>query len=161
MINYCLFSLGHLNSRIRRAPIDLEVAFFATRSQHQTHLGNLQNLVFDHVETNIGNGYDPNIGVFRAPEAGTYVFSTTIVIFDRNTTHFGFYKNTRGVSLMWMNGDYLDSRAHTVVLSLNTGDDVTVKHVGTDRAIWGSNHCLFSGFLLFQNESVDPSIVGK
>ena len=155
------FILGHIQSRIRRAPTNLQVAFFASRSQPQLHMGNMQNVLFDHVETNIGNSYDPYIGVFRAPEAGTYVFSTTIGSYDRNSTHFGVYKNTRRVSVIWMNHDYYDSRSQTVILSLNKNDDVTVKHSGTDKAIWGSHYCLFTGFLLYQNESVvDPSFVG-
>ena len=121
----------------------------------------MQNVLFDHVETNIGNSYDPYIGVFRAPEAGTYVFSTTIGSYERNSTYFGVYKNTRRVSVIWMSHDYYDSRSQTVILSLNKNDDVTVKHDGTDKAIYGSHYCLFTGFLLYKNESVvDPSFVG-
>ena len=93
------FILGHKQSRIRRTPANLQVAFFASRSQPQIHMGDMQNVLFDHVETNLGNSYDPYIGVFRAPEAGTYVFSTTLGSYDRNSTHFGVYKNTRRVSL--------------------------------------------------------------
>ena len=158
-----LFILGHFKSRIRRAPVDLEVAFFAARSKHQTHLGNLQSVLFDHVETNIGNGYDPNLGVIRAPVAGTYVFATTVVTFGHNSTHFGVFINTRRVTIIWVNGsdNGWDSSSQTVILSLNRGDDVTIKHTGTDKAIWGDNHCIFSGYLLIQNESVDPSIIGK
>jgi hypothetical protein len=33
-------------------------------------------VVFDTVETNIGNGYNQYTGAFVVPVAGTYVFST-------------------------------------------------------------------------------------
>ena len=142
--------------------VDLEVAFFATRSIRQTHMGSLQNVLFNNVETNKGNGYDPSIGVFLAPETGTYVFSTTIVISGHSSSHFGIFKNTRKVTILWVNGSEngWDSSSQTVILSLNKGDDVTVKHIDIDREIYGDHHCIFSGFLLFQDESVVSSIVG-
>ena len=159
---FFLFADGS-KTRIRRAQTDLQVAFFATRSQTQTHMGNLQNVVFDHVETNVGNGYDPYNGLFRAPEAGTYVFAATMVTYNNHSTDYGFFKNTRGVTRLWVNGasNSGDTASQTVILSLNKGDDVTIKHVGNDKTVQGHHYCVFSGFLLFHNETVDPSLVGK
>ena len=139
------------------------MAFFATRSQPQTHLGNLQNVLFDHVETNIGNGYDPNSGLFRAPEAGTYVFAATVVAYETLSSDYGFFKNTRRVTTLWVNGasSWYDTSSQTVIFTLNKGDDISIKHIGSDKAIAGRHYCIFSGFLLFRNETADPSFVGK
>ena len=101
--------------------------------------------------------------MFRAPEAGTYVFATTMVTLHGHATNYGFFKNTRRVTLIWVNGVHNDgdSSSQTVILSLNKGDDVSIKHVGSDKAIEGDHYCIFSGFLLFHNATVGPSFVGK
>ena len=139
------------------------MAFFATRSQPQTHLGDLQIVLFDHVETNIGNGYDPNSGLFRAPETGTYVFAATISTHRDHQSEYGFFKNTRRVTTLWVNGasNWYDTSSQNVIFTLNKGDDISIKHIGSDKAAAGSHYCVFSGFLLFRNGTVDPSLVGK
>ena len=50
-------------SRIRRAENEMDVAFFATLTNHQTHVGVDQSIMFDNVVTNIGNGYHNHLGV--------------------------------------------------------------------------------------------------
>ena len=139
------------------------MAFLATLSNDQTRIGHLQNVVFDHVETNIGNYYDPNVGLFRAPKAGTYVFSTTLMTYNNHSSHYGFFVNRRDVTHMWVNGQHnnYDTTSQTVVLHLNKGDDVTVKHTDADKNLRGYHYCIFSGFLLYQDRQADPAIIGK
>ena len=157
------FFSEHVRPRIRRTAGTLQVAFFATLTNTQMHLGYLQNIAFDHVETNIGNSYDNNSGVFRAPEAGTYVFSTTLMTHIDHTTYYGIYLNLRQVSQMLIMGQQksYDTESQTVVLHLNKGDDVSVKHTRTDRALEGAKQCIFSGFMLYQDENIDPAIIGR
>jgi hypothetical protein len=53
-------------------------------SAYLTHLdtgpaiGTHREIVFDKIETNIGNGYDHFSGTFRAPSDGVYAFTWTI-----------------------------------------------------------------------------------
>ena len=54
-----------------------------------------------------------------------------------------------------------DTISQTVVLHLNKSDDVTVKHTAAGTDLDGYNHCIFSGFLLYQDGHIDPEIVGK
>ena len=158
----CLF-VEHVQPRIRKTTFDLRVAFFATLSNPQTHIGHLQNVVFDHVETNIGNGYDPNVGLFRAPEAGTYVFSTTLMSHYNHSTHYGFFLNRRCVTNTWMDGQqkHYDTTSQTVVFHLNKGDDVTVRHTDSDKGLEGWSQSIFSGFLLYHDGNIDPAIIGR
>ena len=141
----------------------MQVAFFASLSNHQTRIGHLQNVVFDHVETNIGNGYDPNIGLFRAPEAGTYVFSTTLMTYYNHTSNYGIYLNRQMVTTIYLGGHQknYDSASETVVLTLNKGDDISVKHRNADKDLHGYSACIFSGFLLYQDENIEPVFLGK
>ena len=164
-----LFNLPHsffadkFPSRLRRATPDTEVAFFATLNRTQVHIGQLQSIVFDQVETNIGNGYDQYTGVFSAPESGVYVFSTTIVTLGANSTHYGVFKNRVQKTIMWVNGfqNSYDSSSHTVILKLQKGDDVTIKHTESDKSVQGDLHSMFSGFLLYQADVGDLAFVGK
>lgn len=54
------------------------VAFYVYYSRTFKALQQNQPFIFDVVETNYGNGYDKNTGVFTAPSAGLYAFSWTI-----------------------------------------------------------------------------------
>ena len=150
--------------RIRRQVDDGPVAFFAKLSQDQTHLGNEQNVIFDQVETNIGQGYNPRIGAFVAPVSGIYVFSAEITTRNADTSYYGFFVNGRHTTVMFVNGrqSSWDSASQTIVVSLSKGDDVTVKHTDMDKSVEGSNHSIFSGFLLPQMgpSSGQPVLVG-
>merc|ERR1711976_1019321 len=48
--------------------------FSASLSSNQYH--DKYPLKFDVVSMNVGGGYDPNTGIFTAPNDGTYFFST-------------------------------------------------------------------------------------
>ncbi|VDI53494.1 Hypothetical predicted protein [Mytilus galloprovincialis] len=43
-------------------------------------VGKLREIVFDKIETNLGNGYDTFSGTFRAPKDGVYAFTWTIFV---------------------------------------------------------------------------------
>jgi hypothetical protein len=52
----------------------MSVAFTAGLSRTITNMSSHQQIVFDHVITNVGNGYSPSYGHFTAPIKGVYVF---------------------------------------------------------------------------------------
>ena len=127
-----------------------KVAFFAAVSPHDVyHLGSNQPVVFDKAVLNVGNAYHPYSGVFSAPYDGTYYFSSTL--FGRLTgglIYFGIWKN----NISYANFEIKDSHQVTqsVILELSKGDDVAVRHHGSDHGIVGHNFTTFSGFLLYE-----------
>lgn len=150
-------------NRIRRADNETPVAFFATMVKHLEHAGIQQPFVFEHVITNVGNAYHGHIGSFIAPVAGTYVFSTTLVSFYHVNAHAQFVKNGQPITTLYVSGGESghDTTSQTIVLNLHKGDDVGIHNVDNDKSFYGSNHSLFSGFLLQEDFSSSPAVVGK
>ncbi|XP_062607829.1 uncharacterized protein LOC134269643 [Saccostrea cucullata] len=52
-----------------------------------------KTLVYDRVETNVGNGYDVTSGNFIVPENGVYAFYVTIVAEDKSHCSVQLVKN--------------------------------------------------------------------
>ena len=65
----CSFILATLKSK------EESVAFFVYLTNDIVDPPDGQTLIFNGVETNIGNAYDRNHGVFAAPKNGTYHFA--------------------------------------------------------------------------------------
>ncbi|XP_053404981.1 uncharacterized protein LOC123555503 [Mercenaria mercenaria] len=135
---------GHQN-RIRTSVVWTEVAFFAWITNDIHHLRKDQDIVFDHVDVNIGNAYNQHHGNFVAPVGGTYVFSVTLLHFGELA--YGHFVVNRAVAakLMLKSGQ---GASQTIVVNLSTGDDVSVQNTATDRGFNGDRYCTFSGFLL-------------
>ncbi|KAL4217942.1 biological adhesion [Mactra antiquata] len=137
------------------------VAFYATLTNHLTHIGVNQNIVFDKVYTNVGNAYNVYSGDFRAPVSGLYVFSTTLLAYASHTTQYHIVKNGSQVGNLYLHGSgsphMTDSL--TIVLYLNVGDDVAIKNLYADESLNGYEYCTFSGFLL-QRDTILTNIVG-
>ena len=93
---------------------------------------------------------------------GLYVFSTTMHSLNQQTTHFGIFRNANQITTIYVHGDVTsDSTSETVVLSLQRGETISVRHVDNDRGAWGSGHSLFSGFLLIPHDSERvPVVIG-
>ncbi|WAR27291.1 C1QT3-like protein [Mya arenaria] len=148
-------------NRMRREYVGSPVAFLATLTNHITHAGALQPIVFDRVVSNVGGAYNVHLGSFVAPVSGIYVFSTTLLSYPGHTSHFQFVKNNDFVSRLFLHtssGQY-ETVSQTVVLQLNKGDDVTIRNQDPDEAIHGSNYSTFAGFLIWETENI-PAIVG-
>ena len=48
-----------------------------------------------------------------------------------------------------------------VVLQLNQGDDVSIHNIDAGKKVYGHGYSTFSGFLLQQNYTFSPGIVGR
>jgi len=55
------------------------IAFQAAKKATQTGTGTNQNILFEDVSINLGNGYHPQHGIFIVPRSGIYVISTTLL----------------------------------------------------------------------------------
>ena len=137
-------------------------AFFATLVRHIEHTSRFQTIVFDTVETNIGDAYNATSGIFTAPTDGVYVFSATILSVPGHSASILYYKNHKnevGFSFE-PPSDKSVSAAKTIILELTRGDKVVLKIADLDDAILGNGYSTFTGFLLWAT-APQEIIVGK
>ena len=112
-------------------------------------------LVFDHVLSNSGNGYDIKTGIFTAPIAGLYSFSVTLT--SDISSRFFIMFNGRNVGYVVNSGENRwESGSQNVNLQLTVGDKVWVNGLGK---LYGFRpqcayeplkcyHSTFTGFLI-------------
>lgn len=103
--------------------MQVPVAFFATLGVKSIDNVNVnQNIPFDDIVTNIGNGY--NNGIFTAPVDGIYLITTSIL--SRQNMEFWVDIQKNGQTIVRLNEIGSDGRhgsaSHTVILSLHTGN---------------------------------------
>jgi hypothetical protein len=128
------------------------IAFYATLTA-QTTLGQKQTIEFDHIFTNIGNGYTGVSGVFTVSITAIYQFSTTMfkVTSTQNQIHTQLMKNNNPVGQNYGNSNGA-SATQTVIVSAQKGDIVYVRHheflASTQQTIYGEGYSSFSGFLI-------------
>ncbi|XP_062574642.1 uncharacterized protein LOC134236474 isoform X1 [Saccostrea cucullata] len=93
---------------------------------------NSGTLVFPSVITNEGNGYNPSNGIFTAHVSGTYVFFVNVQSYSTNDIYVDIVLNrstkVRAMAYSAGNGDYNDAGPNLVVLTIQKGDAVWVKH---------------------------------
>ena len=84
-------------------------------------------LIFPHVVTNIGNGYDPSTGKFTASKKGTYLFFVTVNTNSNNYIYLDIVHNGASkVRTMSHNTASYLTGTNMAVLELNKGDTVWV-----------------------------------
>ncbi|CAC5363389.1 C1QL [Mytilus coruscus] len=135
-------ALGHEKERNRQSriipptatavttskPVSQSVAFFAVMNDHQQNLGIYQTVGFQKTVTNVGNGWDGQANIFKAPKAGHYYFSATIM------SHYAEDIETelvlKGIPIVHSyDGDKSTNGVGTLsaVLNLAIGDDVWIR----------------------------------
>lgn len=113
-----------------------------------TWSGNI--LVFPHVVTNNGNGYNPRTGKFTAPSDGTYVFFVTANAYNKNYIYLIIVLNDSSkVRTMSHNSANYMTGTNMAVLQLYTGNSVWVsRHSGISYYTQVVPMTTFSGFIL-------------
>ena len=143
-----------------------KVAFFARLTNSTPRLDPNQDIVFDHVVTNVGNGYHGNHGLFVAPVSGIYAISATVMSYlpgpALHINHAKLVKNGQLLARLGQHGiANWDTSSVTILVELLKGDDVAVQNSDYyNMTFWGDNYSTFSGFLLYENVS-SPNLVGK
>lgn len=104
------------------------IAFSAYRSTSQSlSIGTV--VKFDKVWTNIGNGYNPNTGIFTAPRSGLYHF-TSVRMSENNSINLRLFLNNSMKSTVYIKTRY-ETGSFDVLLSLEKRDTVSIKSSGT------------------------------
>ena len=130
-----------------------KTSFSAYVSSTQTGVGDHQTIKFDHVITNNGNAYNPLDGIFRAKNAGTYVFAWTITAEIRKFLSSEIVKDGVRIATMYSDaGDHDDkgSATNIVVLNLSPGNEVWIQTgLWHTKQINGDDgHSMFTGWQL-------------
>eukprot|EP00105_Crassostrea_gigas_P008401 XP_011422961.1 PREDICTED: uncharacterized protein LOC105325203 [Crassostrea gigas] len=117
-------------------------------SSSSSWAGNI--LVFPHVVTNNGNGYNPSSGKFTAPTDGTYVFFVTVNAYGSNYIYLNIVLNgSSKVRTMSHNTASYMTGTNMAVLQLFKGNYVWVsRHTGKSYYSNDVPITTFSGFLL-------------
>lgn len=107
-------------------------------------------LVFPHIVTNNGNGYNPSTGKFIAPSDGTYVFFVTVNTYSGNFIYLNIVLNDSSkVRTMSHNSANFMTGTNMAVLQLYTGNSVWVsRHTGKSYYTQEVPVTTFSGFIL-------------
>ncbi|XP_060575817.1 complement C1q-like protein 2 [Ruditapes philippinarum] len=136
----------------RQVPKERQVAFHARVSPSIKNLKAWDTIRFSHVDTNIGNAYNPSTSEFKVPVAGTYVFYSNILAGYGKAIETCLEVNGKIRMLMFSGSKYFGSGSNMAVLQLNAGDIVNIAKKGP----WGSKPLYvhhqwstFSGFLLY------------
>jgi len=116
-----------------------------------------QTIIFSHVDTNLGGGYNATTGVFTAPVAGQYQFSLTFMLYYPSSS-YSYYGDLNvlknGNTIILVRADthpqpgYFDTASGTTVIGLNKGDKVSVVANSARLYIYGGDYTYFSGFLI-------------
>lgn len=138
------------------------MAFSARITNDSPHLSPNQDIVFDNVITNVGSAYHNTHGAFIAPVPGLYVFTTSLLAYGKTSHHAILTKNGQLLTKVDFNdADGFDQSSQMVIVELNSGDDVAVQNADyTGMVYYGGYYSTFSGFLLYEYETVPPA-VGK
>lgn len=133
--------------------ISKKVAFSATYPQSFTSRSG-QTIVFPHILSNVGGGYNNQNGIFTAPMDGVYVFFCKMTQSANNNDFFyQFILNgsVKTVTLVFGRSDDTNRTSSTlIVLQLSRGDRVWIKMKQGGRH-WGQTDGgdqSFSGFML-------------
>lgn len=147
----------------RQLPNQGTVAFTAVLTHLLNNLRDNQNIVFDSVYTNAGNGYNEHDGVFTAPVSGVYAFHTTIYTLPNRLAYCGIVVNGVSKADVYVQGSTVNNAgSQMIVVELSKGDEVAVQnknqvdYIYSDRNIFTS----FAGFLVQDLPFSNGNVVG-
>ncbi|KAL7837068.1 hypothetical protein SRHO_G00267790 [Serrasalmus rhombeus] len=109
-------------------------------------------LVFKHVKTNIGEGFNSTTGEFTAPVRGVYFFTFNCFAGASRPMSSALFKNNVNVVSIWdqpSSGDSEDNGFNAATLLLDPGDRVYIKLWKNTQIALTDGYSTFSGFLLY------------
>uniref|UniRef100_A0A3B3ZIV1 C1q domain-containing protein n=1 Tax=Periophthalmus magnuspinnatus TaxID=409849 RepID=A0A3B3ZIV1_9GOBI len=156
-----LFDLFFFSSFVARRSAFTAALF--DNSNNLNCLGPFSNTIpiqYKKVFTNLGNNYNSNTGIYKAPFKGVYSLSVS-VFHDA-----GQGTNEQSCVLLYVNGDMVagshdihtfdheDSTTVSITINLKAGDEVMVKlQAGCLLCMIKDHYNVFSGFLLYRGNN--------
>ncbi|XP_052774625.1 uncharacterized protein LOC128213131 isoform X3 [Mya arenaria] len=134
----------------RRQPPEIKVAFSAVKSATQSGIDSNENILFEKVIINQGNGFNSQNGVFIAPQTGIYMIVTSL--FKKIAPVFAQVEIIHdGNIVAVMNGIQREQFSQTVIIAVNAGEEIYLRcSTFSSDCFFGDRSSTFSGFLLWQ-----------
>ena len=108
-----------------------------------------QIIQFNQIKTNIGNAYDANFGLFKAPRAGLYEFVLIATAYSSNMVNLEMVRNGVMLCRAHAASNNYETGVCVSMVHLDQGDDVWVRHYnGEGRYIYNNYHPTFAGHLI-------------
>uniref|UniRef100_A0A3B3C539 C1q domain-containing protein n=2 Tax=Oryzias melastigma TaxID=30732 RepID=A0A3B3C539_ORYME len=131
-----------------------QVAFSAAllETQEWTDVGPFdadKTLEFKKVVTNVGNGYNPETGIFTAPVKGLYYFRVTGMAGSSGELNAGLKKNGQNMFAIYQKAGTQAGTSNGMALELEQGDRVYVQLWPNLTVADQSRLSTFTGFLVF------------
>ncbi|KAL3868583.1 hypothetical protein ACJMK2_041384 [Sinanodonta woodiana] len=124
---------------------------FLTKLSSHTTIQYGEVLKLDKVDMNEGNGYNPALGVFRAPVKGLYILSVTAMTRgDGLPVHIALMSGDKEIARLF-SGDVGSGRmvgAVSVPAILFENDNIFIKAIVMHAGFFGIHYTSFSGVLL-------------
>lgn len=131
-------------------PVAFSVRFKTDPPDTGILLSTHSTLKFDDIITNIGNGYNPQTGIFTAPVGGVYGFFLTLMSVNQHPPTF-LSINKHGVVLdeVFAEGslDNYDQGSTQVTTHLQAGEQVWVRQE-SGNSVRGGSWTVFTSYLL-------------
>uniref|UniRef100_A0A1A7XGJ0 C1q domain-containing protein n=1 Tax=Iconisemion striatum TaxID=60296 RepID=A0A1A7XGJ0_9TELE len=106
-------------------------------------------LKFKRVVTNIGNGYDPETGIFTAPVKGLYFVHITGMVGSSGELNAGLKKNTENMFAIHQKSGTQASASNAMTLALEPGDRLFVQLWKGQTIVGQSRLTTFTAVLVF------------
>ncbi|XP_077977374.1 caprin-2-like [Glandiceps talaboti] len=138
------------------------IAFSAARTSSMTSNQFVDIIVYDHVFTNVGNGYNPLTGIFTCPVSGYYFFTFNALKHVNSNLHIQLTKNNEqiiaahsGMASGDSGPEEIQQTGNDVIIPCNKGDQVWMKLPYAESKPFflfshpGHKYASFSGYMLF------------
>ncbi|CAC5369596.1 C1QL [Mytilus coruscus] len=136
--------------RLLERSVQTSVAFYVQLSHNHT-IVYARAVPYDIVSVNQGNGYDKVSHVFRAPKAGLYFFTNTVMSTPGHSIKVEIEKNGVTIGKNQADTNGYESGTVSVIVQLSVHDNVWVRYPGYTKAQLAQDYNSFSGFLISAN----------
>ncbi|KAL3869723.1 hypothetical protein ACJMK2_042372 [Sinanodonta woodiana] len=144
-----------LNEDLRRLRDDISAGFTKLTSPVVFKVKKLPSkttaasrvLLFDSVETNVGDAFSVEHGFFKAPEAGTYIFTVQVCCYPGTWVFYDIkVRGTTVAEIRAGDSSLYDCSMEVIAHTLNVGDEVWVQHKGGNNV--DKHWAMFDGVLI-------------